>query len=55
MKLYLQMKEEDEKNEKGFKVLVVGDVGTGKTSFIKRYVRQYFSVHYKPTVSFESH
>eukprot|EP00037_Helgoeca_nana_P009664 m.84581 g.84581 ORF g.84581 m.84581 type:complete len:447 (-) comp19727_c0_seq5:29-1369(-) len=32
------------------KVLVVGDTGTGKTSFIKRYVHNTFSESYKATI-----
>lgn len=33
-----------------YKVLVVGDIGVGKTSFIKRYVHNIFSIHYKSTI-----
>ncbi|OTF82628.1 hypothetical protein BLA29_010734 [Euroglyphus maynei] len=33
-----------------FKILVIGELGTGKTSFIKRYVHQYFSQYYRATV-----
>ena len=33
-----------------YKILVVGDIGTGKTSIIKRYVHNIFSQHYKSTV-----
>ncbi|CAH3160885.1 unnamed protein product, partial [Porites lobata] len=41
-----------EKKEYLFKVLVIGDLGVGKTSIIKRYVHQFFSVHYRATISF---
>jgi len=38
------------KRELLYKVLVVGDIGTGKTSIIKRYVHGIFSMHYKSTI-----
>jgi Ras-related protein Rab-32 len=40
----------NENREFLFKILVVGDIGTGKTSFIKRYVHNFFSQAYKATV-----
>ncbi|KAM4620373.1 ras-related protein Rab-38 [Polymixia lowei] len=33
-----------------FKVLVIGDLGVGKTSIIKRYVHQIYSQHYRATI-----
>jgi Ras-related protein Rab-32 len=33
-----------------YKLLVVGDVGTGKTSIIRRYVNGLFNTHYKSTI-----
>ncbi|CAB3997990.1 ras-related Rab-38-like [Paramuricea clavata] len=41
------------KKEKIFKVLVIGAVGTGKTSFIRRYVSQKFFINYKATIGSE--
>ena len=42
-----------EKREHLYKVLVIGDLGVGKTSVIKRYVHQFFSQHYRATVNFD--
>lgn len=39
-----------EKKEHLFKILVIGELGTGKTSIIKRYVHQFFSQHYRATI-----
>lgn len=33
-----------------YKLLVIGDLGVGKTSIIKRYVHQLFSQHYRATI-----
>ena len=33
-----------------FKILVIGELGTGKTSFIKRYVHSFFSDNYRATI-----
>ncbi|XP_034270776.1 ras-related protein Rab-38 [Pantherophis guttatus] len=33
-----------------YKVLVIGDLGVGKTSVIKRYVHHHFSPHYRATI-----
>jgi len=40
----------DSPNEFLYKVLIVGDIGTGKTSIIKRYVHHIYSEHYKSTI-----
>jgi len=39
-----------EKQEYLYKILVIGELGTGKTSIIKRYVHQFFSQHYRATI-----
>ncbi|XP_023688057.1 ras-related protein Rab-38-like [Paramormyrops kingsleyae] len=36
--------------ERLYKVLVIGDLGVGKTSIIKRYVQQSFSGNYRATI-----
>eukprot|EP00732_Lithocolla_globosa_P002240 Lithocolla_globosa_v1_NODE_1411_length_2599_cov_8.375786.p1 type:complete len:219 gc:universal NODE_1411_length_2599_cov_8.375786:2081-1425(-) len=33
-----------------YKIIVVGDIGTGKTSLIMRYVNNAFTMHYKSTI-----
>lgn len=38
------------KREHLYKILVIGELGTGKTSIIKRYVHQFFSHHYRATI-----
>jgi len=38
------------KKEHLYKILVIGELGTGKTSIIKRYVHQFFSQHYRATI-----
>jgi len=39
-----------EKREYLYKILLIGELGTGKTSIIKRYVHNFFSQHYRATI-----
>ncbi|XP_055454682.1 ras-related protein Rab-32-like [Psammomys obesus] len=39
-----------ETREYFFKVLVIGELGVGKTSIIKSFVHQLFSQHYRATI-----
>ncbi|XP_065652494.1 ras-related protein Rab-32 isoform X2 [Hydra vulgaris] len=39
-----------EKREHLFKILVIGDIGCGKTSIIKSYVHNFFSPNYRATI-----
>lgn len=39
-----------EKREYLYKILVIGELGTGKTSFIRRYVHNFFSQNYRATI-----
>lgn len=43
-------KDEDDKNDYTLKIIVVGDLGCGKTSIIKRFVHNNFSLNYKATI-----
>ena len=40
----------EQKHEHLFKILVIGELGAGKTSIIKRYVHQFFSTQYRATI-----
>uniref|UniRef100_A0A1B6MK13 Ras-related protein Rab n=1 Tax=Graphocephala atropunctata TaxID=36148 RepID=A0A1B6MK13_9HEMI len=44
------MSQQPDKRECLYKILVIGELGTGKTSIIKRYVHQFFSQHYRATI-----
>lgn len=42
--------------EYNFKIIVLGDTNTGKSTFIQRFIHgdnYKFSINYKPTVSFK--
>jgi Ras-related protein Rab-32 len=42
----------NQKREYVFKVLVIGEMGTGKTAIVKRYAHNLFSERYRATVEF---
>jgi Ras-related protein Rab-32 len=44
------MNGENIEQEKMLKVIVVGDIGVGKTCLIKKYIHNVFSPHYKSTI-----
>ena len=46
----LSLVEMEQKREYLFKVLVIGELATGKTALVKRYVHNFFSEHYRATV-----
>ncbi len=52
LKSTLTNEEEEPLEEFVYKILVVGDLGCGKTSYIHRYVNHTFSNTYRATVSF---
>ncbi|WKY00978.1 hypothetical protein Q1695_015186 [Nippostrongylus brasiliensis] len=39
-----------QKKQYTFKILVIGDSGTGKTSIIRRFVHDVFTANYKATI-----
>nr|AMZ00344.1 Ras superfamily small GTPase Rab32 [Nilaparvata lugens] len=39
-----------DRRESLFKILVIGELGAGKTSIIKRYVHEFFSQNYRATI-----
>ena len=45
-----QKDQPQEQEEYLFKLLILGDVGTGKTAIIKRYVHGTFNANYKSTI-----
>uniref|UniRef100_A0A8D8UX49 Ras-related protein Rab-32 n=1 Tax=Cacopsylla melanoneura TaxID=428564 RepID=A0A8D8UX49_9HEMI len=47
---YTKMPQPADKREFLYKILVIGELGAGKTSIIKRYVHQFFSPHYRATI-----
>ena len=47
--------EEEETKIDHIKMLVLGDKGVGKTSFIQRLTKNYFTMYYSPTKNIEIH
>lgn len=53
---YLSDDSEDPEKQSGIlKMLVLGDKAVGKTSFIQRLTRNYFTLYYSPTKNIEIH
>ncbi|XP_061620433.1 ras-related protein Rab-32 isoform X3 [Phyllopteryx taeniolatus] len=46
----MQPPPQQQQQQRLLKVLVIGDLGVGKTSIIKRYVHRVFSQHYRATI-----
>ncbi|OQV22297.1 Ras-related protein Rab-32 [Hypsibius exemplaris] len=44
------LRSDGKRREKLYKVLVIGDIGVGKTSVVKRYVHRFFSQQYRATI-----
>ncbi|GAV05310.1 hypothetical protein RvY_15464-1 [Ramazzottius varieornatus] len=44
------LRSDPKRREKLYKVLVIGDIGVGKTSCVKRYVHRFFSQQYRATI-----
>ena len=47
------MEEQEEKKEKNFKILLLGDSSVGKTCFLKRYIDETFQDVYLSTIGFD--
>lgn len=47
--------EEEETKAANLKMLVLGDKAVGKTAFIQRLTRNYFTIYYTPTKNIEIH
>ena len=48
--IHVHITEYNRSSEKLFKVIIIGDPGVGKTSFIRRYVQNAYRPDYKATI-----